>query len=175
MIKHKRKNIIPPRSWNDCLPASRLACPIGRRRAGGTGGLTLVEIIVAALLLAIISAGMFSVTLSSRKLTSRAQRRHFATEVAQTVLENLRAYLGADHWDNDTPIDPGNTSLFVGEGGWSNWYNIETHTFLNIKDRFGNSEFATRYGGRWRYRVEDVDSYDYRKAEVEVDWDETQL
>ncbi len=74
---------------------------VGQRKVGQQG-LTLVEIIVAALLLAIISAGMFSVTLSSRKLTSRAQRRHFATEVAQTVLENLRVYLGADHWANAT-------------------------------------------------------------------------
>ena len=167
MIKHKRKNIIPPRRWNDCLPA-------GRRRAGGTGGLTLVEIIVAALLLAIISAGMFSVTLSSRKLTTRAQRRHFATEVAQTVLENLRIYLGADHWENTSA--PLHATSLGGSDTWSNWYFISTNNFLNIQDRFGTSQFATRYNGKWHYKIIDnIGGYDYRKVEVEVDWDETQL
>ena len=150
-------------------------------RVGGTGGLTLVEIIVAALLLAIISAGMFSVTLSSRKLTTRAQRRHFATEVAQTVLENLRAYLGADHWENTTPtlIDPGYVG-FNQPDDWTVWYYItgngDPNIILKIKDRFGTSEFATRYGGKWRYRIQNgPGGYKYRKAEVEVDWDETEL
>ena len=149
-------------------------------RAGGTGGLTLVEIIVAALLLAIISAGMFSVTLSSRKLTTRAQRRHFATEVAQTVLENLRAYLGADHWENATPtlIDP-NYVGFNPPDDWTEWYYItgngDPNIRLKIKERFGTSEFATRYDGRWRYRIQNQPPHHYRKAEVEVDWDETEL
>ena len=162
MIKHKRK-----------LKALF-------HRVGGTGGLTLVEIIVAALLLAIISAGMFSITLSSRKLTTRAQRRHFATEVAQTVLENLRVYLGADHWANATAtlIDP-DYAGFNQLDDWTAWYyitgNDDPNIQLKIKERFENSEFAIRYGGRWRYRIKGVSNYDYRKAEVEVKWDETEL
>jgi len=144
-------------------------------RVGGTGGLTLVEIIVAALLLAIISAGMFSVTLSSRKLTTRAQRRHFATEVAQTVLENLRIYLGADLWYNTSA--PLHANSLGGSNTWSNWHDIDdsNDNFLNIYDRFGTNEFATRYNGKWRYKIINTGGYDYRKVEVEIDWDETQL
>jgi len=133
-----------------------------------------VEIIVAALLLALISAGMFSINLSSRKLTKRSQQRHFATEVAQTVLENLRGYLGADHWEDDeSPLHPDSIG---GWNQWSGWYVIEDDNFLNISDRFGTSEFATRYTGRWSYKiVAPGGNYEYRKVEVEVKWDDIEL
>ena len=59
--------------------------------------------------------------------------------------------------------------------GWTAWYDLDSGDPLNVSDRFGTSEFATRYDGRWRYKIMDVTNYDYRKAEVEVKWDETQL
>lgn len=133
-------------------------------------GLTLVEIIVSAVLLALIGAGMFSITLSSSKIIQRAQRRHFADEVAQTVLENFRAYLRADEWYCAT-------SPIAANGAWSAWYDMDyANNFLNIYSTFGTTEFATKYNGKWRYRITDPGGgYEYRKAEVEVDWTEPTL
>lgn len=135
-------------------------------------GFTLVEIIVASLLLAIITVGIFSVTLSSRKVISITHRRNFATVVAQTALENLRVYLDGVQWYNtSSPIYP------------SPWqcHNLNdlADTFLNMSSIFGTSDFAMRYSGRWCYKIEIVSdptcpsgTCDYRKATVEVNWAE---
>jgi len=133
----------------------------------GKRGFTLVEIIVAVVILALISAGVFSVTLSSRKLINRSQRRHFANEVAQAVLENLRSYLGADQWDN--------TSLPITARDWECHYFSETGNNLvnTISSQFGSSEFATKYGAQWCYKITAPgEGYEYRKAEVEIRWNE---
>lgn len=136
-------------------------------------GLTLVEVIVASVLLALISAGIFSITLSSRKLINRSSKRHYANKVAEAVLENLRQYLGAEQWYNaSSAINPAATTSNSTWPG-SNWYYLNSNNFLNMQTIFGSSEFATKYNGRWRYRVLDPGlPYEYRKAEVEVGWTE---
>ncbi|MDD5292481.1 MAG: prepilin-type N-terminal cleavage/methylation domain-containing protein [Candidatus Omnitrophica bacterium] len=129
-------------------------------------GFTLVEIIVAAVLLALISAGIFSVTLSSQKLINRSQRRHFANEVAQAVLENLRSYLGQDQWEINSPIAIRDWECHSFSATGNNLIN-------NITSQFGSSEFATKYGAQWCYRITaGGDNYQYRKAEVNVTWTE---
>lgn len=136
-------------------------------------GLTLVEVIVASVLLALISAGIFSITLSSRRLINRSSKRHYANKVAEAALENLRQYLGADEWyNNSSPINPAATSIF-NNSTWSSWYYLNSNNFLNMQTTFGSSEFAIKYNGRWRYKVSNAASpYEYRKAEVEVGWTE---
>ena len=137
-------------------------------------GFTLVEIIVAALLLALISAGMFSITLSSRKLTKRSAQRHFATEVAQAVLENLRAYLGDDYWPNGTDTNP--LAIHPGYYPYFNFSDDSSPLKSAISDAFGSSEFATRFNARWSYKVEPGgDNTEYRKVTVDVQWDEIEL
>ena len=136
-------------------------------------GFTLVEIIVAAVLLALVSVGIFSVILSSRRLVIHSQRSHYASEVSQAVLENLRTYLGADQWyDPNSPINPDATAIF-NNGTWSSWYYLNNDNFLEMQTLFGNSEFANTYNGRWRYTMINAPSpYEYRQAVVEVEWTE---
>ena len=131
-------------------------------------GFTLVEIVVASLLLAIVSAGLFSVTLSSRKIITTSSQRHTATEVAQTVLENLRAYLGEGNWSDavsPSPIYPVDWQCYD--------FGDRTNVFVSeITDTFAGTEFHNKYGGRWCYKVENVGGCDYRKVTVEVNWTE---
>jgi prepilin-type N-terminal cleavage/methylation domain-containing protein len=135
-----------------------------------TEGFTLVEIIVASVLLALIAAGIFSITLSSRKLINLSQRRHFANEVAQAVMENLRQYLGADYWYNNTESAP-----LCATANWKCYdFNDNTNSLTSaISSKFGSSEFASRYGAQWCYKVEtEAPPYDYRKVTAMVNWTE---
>jgi prepilin-type N-terminal cleavage/methylation domain-containing protein len=140
-------------------------------RSNSLAGFTLVEIMVSSILLAIIVAGIFSITLSTKKIISVSNQRYTATEVAKTVLDNLRAYLGDDNWSLGTsPIYP--------TGGWSSWYSLSDYSTplsSRVSGLFDGSELDTQYMGGWRYRIINESPYDYRKAEVEVNWSDVEL
>jgi prepilin-type N-terminal cleavage/methylation domain-containing protein len=137
-------------------------------------GFSLVEIIVASILLAIICAGIFSVSASSKKIVSVTSQRHEATEVAQAVLENLRSYLNLSIWENSS-------SLIWPTGSWNGWYtfsDVSNSLTTRISNVFSGSEFATKYQGRWRFKIDDPDGagpFEYRKATVEVNWTEVTM
>jgi prepilin-type N-terminal cleavage/methylation domain-containing protein len=140
-------------------------------------GFTLVEVVVASILLAIVAAGIFSIIVSSKKIITSSSQRRVAIEVAETVLDNLRRYLGADQWDNDT-------SPIYTTGGWSSWYSLHDHTTelsIAVSTVFDASDFDNIYQGGWRYRIDPQltqcagGECDYRKAEVEVNWTEVEL
>lgn len=136
-------------------------------RKENRAGFTLVEIIVASILLAIISAGIFSITLSSRKIIRSAHKRQLATLVAQTALEKLRAYLGMDQWNNTaSPIYPTANRIC--------YFLNDSANFLNMTAIFGATELATRCGGIWCYTVDNgTGGFEYRKAQVNVTWTES--
>lgn len=139
-----------------------------------SSGFSLVEVVVASLLLAIVTAGLFSITLSSRKIIERTHTRHSAYEVAQTVFERLRVYLDYNQWYNtSSPIHPTPTV------GWR-WYSLTgpgSNDPLGISNFYGSSELATRYGGMWGYIVSNGTGCggggggcDYRNVTVQVNW-----
>lgn len=147
-------------------------------------GFSLIEVVVASVLLALISAGIFSITLSSRRLIGRSHIRYYAAEVGQTVFEKLRSYLGADCWDNvSSPIYA--TGAWGPGAGPNDWYyltgtGIHDPDPLGVSLLFNSTEFATRYHGRWRYKGSSAtgcgslptDPCDYREFKVEIRWDD---
>jgi len=145
-------------------------------------GFSLVEIIVASLLLAIVSAGLFSVTLSSKKITTVSSQRHTATDVGETILDSFRSYLGDDNWTNNPGISP----FTAPDNVWQGYYGFsdgQGGIIDMVADVFRGTEFDKRYNGHWRYRVIIDTTCDwnagnlceYRKVETEVVWNETVL
>ena len=139
-------------------------------------GFSLVEIIVASLLLALLATGIFSIAISSSRIIKRSSGRITAIEVAQTVLEDLRAYLGEGNWSNLTSP--------IYRRGWE-WHDFDDldNTFVEgISQKFGSSTFAlSPQNGTWGYKIEDKDSPsspiigDYRKVQVQVNWTEPEI
>lgn len=138
-------------------------------------GFSLVEIIVASILLAVVSAGIFSISISAKKIVSSSTQRLYATDVAQAVLDNMRAYLGADQWTGAAG-SPFATSGWQPGSGYYTFANGQPAFIDSVADIFRGTDFDTLYNGRWRYRVINPGGgYDYRKVEVEVVWDEVSI
>ncbi len=106
-------------------------------------GFTLVEIMVALVILALLSSGVFSVLVSARHLVSRSKRRLTAIELARQEIENKKYFVRADLWD---------TAPQVSLHGWTSWVT--------------SGIYSTRY------KVEGVTGYDCRKITVQVQWTE---
>ncbi len=148
-------------------------------------GFSLVEVIVASILLAIVSVGLFSVTLSSKKITMVSSQRHTATDVGETILDSFRSYLGDNNWTNNA-ASPFAAPDGIWQPGPNNYYGFgdgQGGIIDMVADVFRGTEFDTRYNGRWRYRVI-VDTTcdwnagnlcEYRKVETEVVWNETEV
>ncbi len=62
----------------------------------GPRGTTLVEVLVAILLVAMVTLSVFSVTLTSKRLGGKAERKIAAANAAKRVLERLKNYISAD-------------------------------------------------------------------------------
>ena len=138
-------------------------------------GLTLVEIVVATVLLSMVTVGFISITLSSNTLLERSKRRLFAAEVAQYVLESLKSHVSSLHWNVTTsPIAEGGHPAI--EGDADGWIDMDTEDFLEAgNSAFGWSDFATRFNGRWQYTVTAGETgFEYRSVSVNVFWDEEQ-
>ena len=152
-----------------------------KKRSKFNKGFSLVEIVVASVLLSIIAAGIFSVTLSSKKIINRSQGRYVATNVAQTIVESLRQYQGADSWYNQSsPI----FYNYTGTGdphcnpcaGITHYLNDISDTCLGLSSIYQGSDFAVRLNGRWRYTfIAQIGTPDYRAVNVEVNWTEPDI
>lgn len=127
-------------------------------------GFSLVEVIVASLLLAMITGGILSVALSSRKIVTLFHQRHSGYEVAKVAAEGLRQYMNYSDW-----INPGGP-LAVGT---ENCYNVsDWNAPVDVAAYFGSSPFAWQNNAQWCYRIEDNPPYEYRKITINVTWDE---
>lgn len=63
-------------------------------------GFTLIEIIIAAGIMAVTIGGIFSVFIAGTKFVSRSQRRLQATNVAQEEIERRRVFVRYDTWND---------------------------------------------------------------------------
>lgn len=116
------------------------------------GGFTLVEIVVATVLLALVATAVFSVALSSRLLVIRSRERFQGTEVARREIERLRYFIRADTWDLANASD-----ILWANGSWTPW-NTVTYPPYSV-----------------RYRVRPVSGVEYREVTVQVMWNETTI
>lgn len=116
-------------------------------------GFTLVEIMVAMVILALISTGVFSVMLSARYLVQRSKRRLIAIEIAKREIENKRQFIRADTW-----YTPGNP--LDDTGAWSGW----------------TPAASGPYSYEWRYRVDPgPPGLECRQMTIQVMWSEQKI
>lgn len=67
-----------------------------------TRGFTLVEILVAAVILTVIAGGLFSGFVISKKYIRLGYHRLQALNIARQYLESLRTEVNATTWNNDS-------------------------------------------------------------------------
>ncbi|MBI5239504.1 MAG: type II secretion system protein [Elusimicrobia bacterium] len=96
-------------------------------------GYTLVEVVVAMLLAAVMITAVFTVALSSKRSSLKQDSQHMAQASAQGLLKTLSAYITAD-WTITDP--PGPTPYNAGAAKWS------LHNALHVTD-------SHPQGGTW--------------------------
>ena len=133
------------------------------KEAPSRRGFTLVEIMVAMVVLGILAAGFFGVITSGRYLVSRSKRRLAAYELARRHIEHRRSWVRADTWylGGADPLNP--------TGVWSGW---------------GCSPVVGTITYQSRIRIDRVTAAEGcmgpaadcpRRITVQVRWNETQL
>lgn len=114
-------------------------------------GFTLIEILVASVVLALLATGLFSVMVSGRYMVARSKLRVGAFEIAKITIEGLRMYIRGDSWNNtSSPLYP--------TGVWSPQ---DTGSYPPFRFRF-KVENASAVG---------LPTADFRVVTVEVRWD----
>ena len=96
---------------NQCPEANTLGLPLG--------GFTLVEVVIAAVIMSLTIGGLFSVFISSNRFVQRANRRLAAVNLAQDQLERRREFVRIDTWnDANDDTNLGTTGGTWNPGGW---------------------------------------------------------
>ena len=123
----------------------------------GCAGFSLLEIIIAMLILSIVTAGSFSLYVTSQKHLTGAEQRLDAVNKAATVLEKLRFYVSENP---DYPVNADN-ALAYGEG--------LSPTIIGLDPQPGEMN-----NGQWFYEVTDDEdpTTDWKVVTVAVTWDE---
>ena len=117
-------------------------------------GFTLLEIMVAMIVLAILAAGFFNTMVSSRYLVARSKRRFLATEIARQEIENKRQFVRVDtwYWNNaSNPLNP--------NGSWPPWVAAANNSGILYESRFMVQNMTA--------------PIECRKITVQVRWNET--
>lgn len=81
-------------------------------RLAGSGGYTLIEVLVAVLLTALMASSVMSVALSSKMTGGRSDRKLIANELSRQLTSTLKSYVSADQ---SQTLIPGPGSV----GSWS--------------------------------------------------------
>lgn len=115
----------------------------------GERGFTLVEIIVALMVILVAATGVLASFIAAKRYTVRANHRIIAMNLARQKLEMLRAQMRQDTWDSG--------NLSIGN------YNES----LSSESRLTN---ATR-----GYQVQAVSDKEYRRVIMNITWDEPEL
>jgi len=135
---------------------------LSRRQGVSAKGFTLVEIMIAMVILGLLAAGFFGVMTSGRYLVSRSKRRMAAYELARRQLEFRRSQVRADTWYSGAgPLAP---------GGWSAWGCSTTVGNITYQSRI-RVDTVTAAQGCTNPTTADCP----RRVTVQVRWNETKL
>lgn len=118
-------------------------------------GFTLVEIMVAIVVLSLLASGLFSVMVSARHFVARSKRRLVAAELARGEMERMRDYIDGETWILNNSSDPLNP-----DDGWSSWSTLAT---------LGGVVYQSRF------RARDDDQFNRREVSLQVRWNETTM
>ncbi|MFQ5680660.1 MAG: prepilin-type N-terminal cleavage/methylation domain-containing protein [Candidatus Omnitrophota bacterium] len=121
-------------------------------------GFTLVEIIIASLIMAVTIGGLFSVFVAGGRFVQRAQRRLRAFNVAQAEIEKRRKFVRIDTWD---------TADLRATGNWGAWTNggvisLNKPIYHYRVQNDPNSNVPSTVSGNQRCR----------RMDIQVRWDE---
>ncbi len=123
--------------------------------------ITLMEVLVSAVILASVAAGLFATFVSVRKYINRANRRIIATNLGRSVLEDLYKGVRADTWDTS-----GGVLYAPSTGSWQQSSDLSASlgsASLTIDNNL--------YGGsNSYYQVRQIAGRDYRQARVFVEY-----
>jgi Tfp pilus assembly protein PilV len=150
-------------------------CPASRLR--DERGMTLVELMVAAFVLALGVLAIFSVVTSARELTSKAETLEAASHLAQQEIENMQSLTWTAMAHASTPASGPGTHTVTGTS-----YQHRSGQFETVAVNVGGTVSATattwsdgRLGGQiWRFAswVDDsstpATAQDYKRLTVVV-------
>jgi prepilin-type N-terminal cleavage/methylation domain-containing protein len=102
-------------------------------------GFTLVEIVVATVVLSLVAVGFFATFLSARYLVERSKRRLKAMEIARERIEVMRREVRADWWYSGNASDP-----LLPNGTWTGW-NSAMHTGYSVRYKVDPGPVNTEY------------------------------
>jgi len=117
-------------------------------------GFTLIEIVVAAVVLAAAISGLWASYIASKRYVVGAKARLMALHNAQYVLERLRQDVRADTWDQPFPAN----SLTAG-------MDYDVTSWLPT----GDDTFTDKYSGKAEYDV--TDHGGYREVILTMEWE----
>ena len=120
----------------------------------GKRGFTLIEVVVAMLILSAVVAGMLAVFVVGRRSVNLAGHKVEALSFAQETIEDLKGKVGGYLWPDGTP---GKDDLEAG-----------LHDLGPVGGELG------RFGGTRSYVVTDIGvlNEQYKKVKVTVSWTE---
>jgi prepilin-type N-terminal cleavage/methylation domain-containing protein len=95
-------------------------------------GLTLLEIIISVIILALIMTGLVNVFVSGKKLIQHSKMRRGGGEIGKKFLDPLQGYVRQDTWSTN-PLGSDKISKST-QGDYSSVYEASTHSKeANIK------------------------------------------
>jgi type II secretory pathway pseudopilin PulG len=126
---------------------------------------TLMEVLVSAVILASVTAGLFATFVAVRRYINRANRRIIATNLARSVLEDLYKNVRADTWNSSV-----NALYAPSTGAWQ--------SSDDLSSVFGSPSLTidnNLYGGTDSYyQVRQIAGRSYREVQVFVEYPQNQ-
>lgn len=122
-------------------------------------GFTLVEVLVAMLILATVVGGVMASFVASQRFITRSTRRLQAANYSREVFELLKAGVNAQYW-----VDPNGTDKL----DLKDWTDCTADLGINLTN-------LTAFGGQCQYKVEAAlgqPAQGYRKVTVRIRWTE---
>lgn len=156
----------------------------------GSGGFTLVEVVVSVVIVAATAAGIFASFIAAQNYVSRSKGRVSTSNAIRQQIENLKVEVDAGAWFQVPPpspnCDPDSNGLAITanataphplnsgmcgscsssplsgpyEDGWTCW--------KRVSGTFGGPPL----NGKRRYRVTELAPGGARQTEVQVNWTE---
>ncbi len=113
---------------------------------------TLTEILVGAVILALVFGGLLASFLATRGYVTRANKRLISSNFVRRTFDNLYNTVRADHWD------AAGTPLYASGTAWQN------HNFNEVNLDLSTGIDNIQYSGS--YQVRKVPGQDYREIKV---------